>query len=1510
MSAYKVIGPTTPERTRAESYRADRVPGIVDPEARVVYLGHPGDFHEDVREDHGLSAYLPWIAAYSDGSYRDSGSLGDEVREAVARHLGRPLQQYVERGDPWKLAKTAGMTPAQVERLAEERGLPEDGSEVVHRFPDGWTIRRLNTMGDQRREGVIMNHCWDTEDPGADPVPLGPDSNYYSLRDPNNIPKASFYYFAPDHEVWNRFWGNGAKDLSAFGGETPSDAMDAYKLDYEERNDAAWETGDGLDPISDYDALPDRPGTPHHVVYELFGHGDAPPKPEYRARVDQWVSSLGGDAWEAAQQDDSAYYWRKIAAHYRLAANEWTIEELPHDTYNEFDMPDAEPWYSVSWEAALAPHTAAGDSWEDQPRDERGRWVKNPKWDRDWNEELDEETGELLRWIIRRNPDSLKPLARLPDGTPIFRGLTKAEDDSVEYVRCWNCAEVMVISPKDKFNACWSCGYRMSWHQTDQLLDSLEEIGWHDEDWEDDKPKKKSAVDPGRALREAGFTPFRSTNHAEIYSWVAPDGVEHRIGHSRNNAGAEVWTRDQIRKCRSGQCQCAAAQWQPARAAPAGEGPEAVRSNSRVIWRERPGVVWTVGQVVDGIAELWSGEGESDLVPVRELEMVAGWRLAAMERLGASVEELAREMYEDLMGFQGKKEEGHRPPRPDIAKMKEAYENFREYRRALKGPETGPNREVMRWWHDEMGLEGDEIALVERYRAARRAFGDPQQAFEDAVAWAADALPRPMGQQEARRALGAALKKFERQHWPQLYAGIERLLADLYRTNAESYKMWPWAVREAKAAFQEWLAADAGYNPASADVPAALRGTLDHLVDIVREGGALLHQLRANNAAGLPDVNQMDLREFEEWLMEWKRENRAAEGRGEVVYEWPDGWTVQRLRNSEQCQWEGDEMGHCVGGYGQRVESGDTLIYSLRDRRGEPHATLEIRPSVYLTDVLGGPAIEPNGRWREEAVDDSSANRITMSLLESQDDIDHYRQLLNEGRSDLIRQFYPAHLWEVHAVAPEEAGGLPEGAAVERGDYAMRYAVPVEKGKNRLVFEIVQIQGRGDGRPKDEYAERLKEWFADVRERTGARFEWGPDGDYHGGDDHDRESLAYPEIDDAAALSDWHSAYWDETHALYAGGGEDRYGLETGPVEIRQFDPEEVMRECAMSLIDDYDRDRWKTSDWKGLADATYAAAVHAGYSREQFQRELERAEESLSEWVSDFVDHALYQGGYDWDELRDTIERKAAEEGWDPDEELGEGWGFAAVEEARPDTAWEAREEYEEKVEEAYAGNAHRYFQRLYDLANVEGGGWPGWGHAPHPRDMPGAHELAEWRDAPRGALDIPGALSKAAAGWGDAEIPTPPVPPAPPELVRLPPVPGGEIGQSAFMNRLPWTYDAIDNRVYVGSPGEYHSWMLGRVPDEVRAHPSISGSIYMGRGGEWVSAAPHLLDIDGTWPDEWQLEGLPGEWLGLIGRGLGIAVDPRGDPEEPDADRPGAPAGWASLDAVPGDRLVAGHN
>ena len=73
-------------------------------------------------------------------------------------------------------------------------------------------------------------------------------------------------------------------------------------------------------------------------------------------------------------------------------------------------------------------------------------------------------------------------------------------------------------------------------------------------------------------------------------------------------------------------------------------------------------------------------------------------------------------------------------------------------------------------------------------------------------------------------------------------------------------------------------------------------------------------------------------------------------------------------------KYEGDTMGHCVGGYCPDVLEGRSRIYSLRDKRGEPHVTVEVRPNQHLdyNDWFSKQPEEVQNRIAQRRVEDKN----------------------------------------------------------------------------------------------------------------------------------------------------------------------------------------------------------------------------------------------------------------------------------------------------------------------------------------------------------------------------------------------------------------------------------------------------------------------------------------------------------------------------------------------------------
>lgn len=55
---------------------------------------------------------------------------------------------------------------------------------------------------------------------------------------------------------------------------------------------------------------------------------------------------------------------------------------------------------------------------------------------------------------------------------------------------------------------------------------------------------------------------------------------------------------------------------------------------------------------------------------------------------------------------------------------------------------------------------------------------------------------------------------------------------------------------------------------------------------------------------------------------------------------------TRRQQLADALRYEGNTMGHCVGGYCDDVVRGRSRIFSLRDAKGEPHVTIETKPGL------------------------------------------------------------------------------------------------------------------------------------------------------------------------------------------------------------------------------------------------------------------------------------------------------------------------------------------------------------------------------------------------------------------------------------------------------------------------------------------------------------------------------------------------------------------------------------
>lgn len=143
---------------------------------------------------------------------------------------------------------------------------------------------------------------------------------------------------------------------------------------------------------------------------------------------------------------------------------------------------------------------------------------------------------------------------------------------------------------------------------------------------------------------------------------------------------------------------------------------------------------------------------------------------------------------------------------------------------------------------------------------------------------------------------------------------------------------------------------------------------LDHLADELWNASRRNSGLPPNLRIKPEDFQQMGIEKAVRHVAginKWREDNKAAAAQGmlagpgvrpvrEYAENNPKGlrWVELSGEGSDrdaiakQLKYEGDTMGHCVGGYCDDVVSGGTKIFSLRDAKGEPHVTVQVSPAA------------------------------------------------------------------------------------------------------------------------------------------------------------------------------------------------------------------------------------------------------------------------------------------------------------------------------------------------------------------------------------------------------------------------------------------------------------------------------------------------------------------------------------------------------------------------------------
>jgi hypothetical protein len=101
---------------------------------------------------------------------------------------------------------------------------------------------------------------------------------------------------------------------------------------------------------------------------------------------------------------------------------------------------------------------------------------------------------------------------------------------------------------------------------------------------------------------------------------------------------------------------------------------------------------------------------------------------------------------------------------------------------------------------------------------------------------------------------------------------------------------------------------------------------------------------------------------------------------GDYVPDHP-AWRDAQQQLDAALKFEGDQMGHCVGGYCSDVMSGRSRIFSLRDAKGQPHVTIETSPkSMVFSDLQAAVGPERANQMLEEAYANGADVRSPLAI--------------------------------------------------------------------------------------------------------------------------------------------------------------------------------------------------------------------------------------------------------------------------------------------------------------------------------------------------------------------------------------------------------------------------------------------------------------------------------------------------------------------------------------------------
>jgi hypothetical protein len=444
--------------------------------------------------------------------------------------------------------------------------------------------------------------------------------------------------------------------------------------------------------------------------------------------------------------------------------------------------------------------------------------------------------------------------------------------------------------------------------------------------------------------------------------------------------------------------------------------------------------------------------------------------------------------------------------------------------------------------------------------------------------------------------------------------------------------IFPWMATHLAKSYDQLVRAQDPKTPLAVSDPSDMLREYRTTLRKMHRGGTMLSQWYE---ATRPNLGQYDFDTAWDEAQRWEEEEGPVP-QGQVVAKLADGWTAQKLTTAEQLNAEGDKMQHCVGSYAREVAASRTTIFSLRDAKGQPHVTIEVKNDrVQQTQGKQNEKPAPKYQkyvdefyeWLEE--NDISTNKISPHLQAYVDAMEEHGGI--DAEDEYLESY--AREWDENTASAADAAewmkhGLSYSEAELAGSlnaydvtpeeyvkfpYAVHYKITENGGVPSKLEEMIKIAHmtlklmelapqRDPPRPPSEQTEM----FAPVS---------GPDNRIPGQDPKGR----------VPSWSRWQDPAKDKPHPVYKSILFDDWGWDAGghgDEENQWLYPAEEW--LAAEFTSDPDDDEWYVGPWfihrfsvpqatrwheAGIENGDQAAELRKRRVTPQMVEEVERAE-------------------------------------------------------------------------------------------------------------------------------------------------------------------------------------------------------------------------------------------------------------------------------------------------------------